>query len=230
MMAEQGRFFGMFSCRLIMAFLKCGRRIFRCFTSLRSSRELQHRGSEYDTPLTSFNDTTPSSISGTTILVPSPPLCLLINFHLDDRIHMRHLDFSTFAHWSAIHALQQDLLNDGLRIVSLHDVHANTPIGSGDWDARVYPGMEVDVFFSDGLSCAETEEDDSEYNSDDEESREEWSHACRKKHWWFERWRVRVEHDRRNGRVGKREPGWKAVVLGALGVLGWIGVVVICLL
>ena len=213
-----------------MAFLVFGLKqcLHRFFTSLPCC----------STPSTSNTPLLPLTLYPLQPLITQPPN-ITLHFHIAPHTHTRHIPFSTFAPWPHIYALLQDLQNDGLGSATLYDRRDETQIGSGDWDARVREGMEVDVFFEgekegdgedEGGSESDDGEDEEEQFEDTEEEGSRDAEGCdkeKRKEWCFTRWRQTVERDTRDE---AKEQGRKQVLLGALSVLCWLGVVVVCLL
>jgi hypothetical protein len=156
---------------------------------------------------------------------------LVFRFHLEGRIHVKHLDYPAFARWENVMALLDDLESDGVVIERLWDVREDMAICSGDWDARVRPGLEVNV------DCRQTLAEDvrrgysprSRSDQDDEAvaALERDDSPLLRKHWWFERWRRKVEQETLTGGGAVREPSRRMLVLGAVSMAAFLGVVVV---
>jgi hypothetical protein len=162
---------------------------------------------------------------------------LVFRFHLEGRIHVKHLDYLAFARWENVMALLEELESDGAVIEQLWDVREDMAMCSGDWDARVRPGLEVDVVCRQasaghvrrGHSPCSRSDDDDEDDDDDEAvaALKRGNNPLLKKHWWFERWRRKVEHEALGGRRAGREPSRRMLVLGAVSMAAFLGVVVV---
>jgi hypothetical protein len=156
---------------------------------------------------------------------------LVFRFHLEGRIHVKHLDYPVFARWENVMALLEDLECDGAVVERLWDAREDMAICSGDWDARVRPGLEVDVI------CRQTSAEEvwrryspcSRSDEDDEAvaALERGDNPLLRKHWWFERWRRKVEQEALRGRSVVREPSRWMLILGALSMAAFLGVVLV---
>jgi hypothetical protein len=156
------------------------------------------------------------------------PEPLVFHMHFEDRTYTKQLDYSTFARWEHVEALLEGFEGEGATINQLWDVRENMPICSGDWDARVHPGMEIDV------ACWKTDiwERDSVLSSDDEEDEkravQDWEdihiHGQR---WKFGAWKRKVEQDTMRSGPMLREPSRRTVLLGMLAMATFLGVVML---
>ncbi|KAF2026275.1 hypothetical protein EK21DRAFT_74570, partial [Setomelanomma holmii] len=137
------------------------------------------------------------------------------------------LEYDVFKSWHKVDALLRDLEYEGLIIEELRDIRGSLPVCSGDWDARVSPGMEIDVICWDG----ELSEDSSSCgsNDDDEDGGINDVHY-RGKHWWFERRRIRVERNTFASKKNRgKEPTRRVLVLGLVTIILFVAaVIVIC--
>jgi hypothetical protein len=157
---------------------------------------------------------------------------LTFKFHVENRTYVKRLDYAVFAHWENVTALLEELESDGTVIQGLWDVGENMAICSGDWDARVRPGLEVDVV------CREPKvwRKHSRRVSDDEEDEadqelERGDNPLLKRHWWFARWRRKVEQDFLASGNAAREPSRRMLLLGILSMATFLGVVlVLCII
>jgi len=156
---------------------------------------------------------------------------LMLNLCMDDGTYVKGLDFTTFAHWDNMQTILNDLEKDGMVVEELWDVHEDMRVGSGDWDARVRPGLEIDA-----MCVRSAWEDDSSCSSGDCEEggvELELRHGeqPRRKHWWFERWRRRVERESLMSGEAVQEPSRLMVLLGTiLMVLVFGTVLVLCVI
>jgi hypothetical protein len=156
------------------------------------------------------------------------PEPLTFNIHFEDRTYVKQLDYGTFARWENVEALLEGFECEGAVVKRLWDVREDMPICRGDWDARVYPGLEVDV------ACWKTEvwDHDSALGSDSEEDglsevrALHGIHAHRKR-WWFESWRRKVEQEIAKGSATVRDPSQKTLVLGILAMATFLGIVLV---
>jgi len=152
---------------------------------------------------------------------------VVLNFFLDDRIHTRRLDYIDLENWEGLEGILEGLECDGIIAQELWDVRQNTPICQGDWDARIHPGCEVDIF----CTCrpASSIEDDSDCNSEAEQDSQPWELEMggASGGWWFNRWRRRVEGNALVCEQAELEPSRLRVVLGLLSVVALFGVVVL---
>ncbi|KAF2833431.1 hypothetical protein CC86DRAFT_400054 [Ophiobolus disseminans] len=156
---------------------------------------------------------------------------LIFNFHFHDRIFVKYLDYSTFSSWNNVHGLLQDLEDHDVAIEAIWDVRGNTPIGSGDWDARVYPRLEVDIICewmptSTWDDSSSSGSDGGEHEGDEEQQGHDkvWPVG---KYWWLERWRRRVEQEGlMNGKKAKDPSSW-VVILASVSVAFLFGVVLV---
>jgi hypothetical protein len=161
--------------------------------------------------------------------IPEP---LIFNIHYDDQTYVKLLDFSIFAQWESVEMLLKGFESEGTVIEELWDVREDMAIWSGDWDARVYPGLEVDVtcrkpdVWKDDASCSSDEE---EYETDQALVRD---HVyLRGRRWWFARWRMKVEQESMGSGGVVREPTRLTVFVGALAMATFLGIIsVFCLI
>jgi hypothetical protein len=161
--------------------------------------------------------------STTTSERTTPPAHIIIHFHLDDHTHTRWLDYAALSRWESMEDLLEAFAHDGIVTEELWDVHQEMCIGAGDWNARMRPGVELDVI------CAHMG-NSSDCSSEDEEDEDVWGsgacdesvgkHLSREHCWWFERWRRRVEGEVLPG--GQESPRLN-VVLGIVSVTMLIG-------
>jgi hypothetical protein len=124
-------------------------------------------------------------------------------------------------------ALLKEFEDDGTSIRELWDIREEMRIGGGDWEARVYPGMEIDVMCT--STPDSTWEDESACSSDEEESRGSW--RCERQgreHWWFERWRRNVEEQGLTSGHAMQEPSPRRIWCGAA-LMALVSVVVLVL-
>lgn len=146
-----------------------------------------------------------------------------LTFNLGDEIFTKPLDYKTFSRWDAIEGLMVDMKNDGIIIEELWDRKEKTRIWSGDWNARVRPGLDVHVhcqqahgFLDQGASEGDG---DSEYPDDEAKQR------CTnielgkdQDEWCFHRWRGRVERAKSKHKQ-MQEPSWLMLALGCSSML-----------
>ncbi|KAF1922005.1 hypothetical protein BDU57DRAFT_526718 [Ampelomyces quisqualis] len=148
--------------------------------------------------------------------------------HFEDQTYVKQLDYSVFARWENVEALLVGLEADGAAIDELWDVREDMPIGSGDWSARVYPGLEVDVTcWKPGCWKDRPSDLDSDAEAEDEEEQRllwEGARPCGEKRWWFGRWRMKVEQE-----AGEpvHEPGLRTMVLGGVAMATFVGLVLV---
>jgi hypothetical protein len=154
---------------------------------------------------------------------------LILQFHFDDGGTTRRLDHAAFARWENMEALLKEFEDDGTSIRELWDIREEMRIGGGDWEARVYPGMEIDVMCT--STPDSTWEDESACSSDEEESRGSW--RCERQgreHWWFERWRKNVEEEGLTSGHAMQEPSPRRIWCGAASMaLVCVVVLVLCM-
>jgi hypothetical protein len=158
--------------------------------------------------------------------VKSPPL--VFNIHFEDQTYIKRLDYSTFARWENVEDLLKGFEGESAAIKQLWDVREDMPICSGDWDARVHPGMEIDV------SCWKTDiwGYDSTLGSDDEEEEKEKARGWEDVHldgrrWWFGAWKRKVEQEAAKSAPLVRDPSRRTVLLGMLAMATFLGIVVL---
>jgi hypothetical protein len=159
-----------------------------------------------------------------TSIGPEP---LVFNMRFQDGTHTKQLDYSTFARWEHVEALLEGLEGGSASFKQLWDVREAMPICRGDWDARVHPGMEIDV------ACWKTDrwECGSALSSDDEEDEEMGAQNWEDMHmhgrrWRFGAWKRKVEQDTARSRPTLQEPSRRTVLLGMLAMATFLGVVV----
>ncbi|KAH7389654.1 hypothetical protein DE146DRAFT_620294 [Phaeosphaeria sp. MPI-PUGE-AT-0046c] len=150
--------------------------------------------------------------------------------HFGDEKFVKELDFATFAQWESVRTLLEGFEGEGAIIDGLWDVREKMPIWSGDWEARVYPGLEVDA------RCRKPHELQVHSSSDDPEeggpgeALRHSSEPCAR-HWWFGRWRMKVEQETMGIGGAVREPSRRMVLLGVVAMGVFLGIVfVFCLL
>ncbi|OAK99752.1 hypothetical protein IQ06DRAFT_189940, partial [Phaeosphaeriaceae sp. SRC1lsM3a] len=137
------------------------------------------------------------------------------------------LDFATFARWESVRMLLEGFEGEGAVIDELWDIREQMPIWSGDWEARVYPGLEVEATCrkpaDGGMHCRSDDADD----TDDEALEELMWHTSEPgaRHWWFGRWRMRVEQETMGIGGAGQEPSRRTVLLGTVAVAVFVGIV-----
>lgn len=156
------------------------------------------------------------------------PEPLIFNIHFEDRTYIKQLDYGTFARWENVEALLEGFECEGAVAKRLWDVREDMPICKGDWDARVYPGLEIDV------ACWKYDlwEHDSALGSDDEEdqkceARAQHDVLAHRKRWWFESWRRKVEQEMAKGSTTGRDPSRRTLMLGILAMTTFLGIVLV---
>jgi hypothetical protein len=165
------------------------------------------------------------SLENSKFRCPEP---LIFNIHFEDHTYVKQLDYSIFSRWESIEALLVSFEGDGAVIDELWDVREDMPIGSGDWNARVYPGLEVDVTC---WKAGDWEDDPSEFDSGAKaESEEEqsllWDGAQHHgKRWWFGRWRMKVEQEAMGAGGAVHEPPLRTILLGVLAMATFLSIV-----
>jgi hypothetical protein len=155
---------------------------------------------------------------------------LVFNFYLENRVHVKRLDYSVFAQWRSVMGLLQDLECDGAVIEQLWDVREDMAICSGDWDARVRPGMEVDALCRHPYPRQDDFRWSSRNKDEDEETIEQLERSDNpllKKHWWFERWRRKVEQEALMVGHAVQEPSRRMLVVGILSMATFLGVMLL---
>jgi hypothetical protein len=157
---------------------------------------------------------------------------LIFNFPFDDQTYTKTLEYRAFATWDRVDALLRNTEEDGTVVEELSNVREDLPICSGDWDARVSPGMEIDVIcrkweFWEGQSCYESDDEESDWLVDDDIDK--WrSVESNKKHWWFESWRRQVEQKISPREIERaHEPSRTTLVVGMLTMVLFLGGVVV---
>jgi hypothetical protein len=157
---------------------------------------------------------------------------LTFTFHLDDRTYTKTLDYRTFARWEGIGALLDELRDDGIMTEQLWDVDEAMEVGSGDWEARVRPGWNVEVWCqhvdlyertSDCVSELDSDSDEDEEESESEGRCEQISKCERR--WWFARWKDRVEKKKTRKERAHQEPSWIMMLIWATCMLAFIGII-----
>jgi len=159
------------------------------------------------------------------------PEPLIFNIHFADRTYTKRLDYATFARWENVEDLLEGFEGESATIKELWDVREDMPICSGDWNARVHPGMEIDA------TCWKTDiwEYNSNLSSDDEEDEEDGkSHAqgwddvhLHGRQWWFGAWKRKVEREVKKSTSSAREPSWREILLGVLAMATFVSMVVL---
>jgi hypothetical protein len=150
---------------------------------------------------------------------------LIFNIHYEDQTYVKLLDFSIFAQWESVEILLKGFEGEGAVIEELWDVREDMPIWSGDWDTRVYPGLEVDVtcgkpgVWRDDASCSSDGEDE-----EDEKLGCEDIHI-RGRRWWFGKWRMKVEQESMGAGGVVQDPSRRTILLGALAMATFLGTV-----
>lgn len=156
---------------------------------------------------------------------------LTFNLLMDGRIFKKKLDFATFDRWASMEVMLKGFEDDDIVIEQLWDVQENMPIGSGDWDARLRPGSEIDAICEGQLLT--TWEDDSSCSSEEYERHRPLETRVDSQQtemkWWFARWKQSVERPMVGGGKRVHEPSSQGVLLGAiLVVLVFATVLVFC--
>ncbi|KAH6875136.1 hypothetical protein BKA58DRAFT_278562, partial [Alternaria rosae] len=126
-------------------------------------------------------------------------------FISQDATTRKLLDYRVCSEWNNVDALLHELALDGIIVHELWNVTEDMQIASGDWDARIQPGIAIEAWcFLDAQSDA-WEEHGSESEVEDEVDGDSVGNDCkmsqqdsmtesRPSHpWWFSRWRERVE-------------------------------------
>lgn len=156
------------------------------------------------------------------------PEPLIFNIHFEDRTYTKRLDYATFARWENVEDLLEGFEGESATIKQLWDVREDMPICSGDWDARVHPGMEIDV------TCWKTDtcEYDSILSSDDEEDEKGNAQGWEDVHlhgrrWWFGAWKRKVEQEVAKSTSSVRDPSRREILLGMLAMATFVGMVVL---
>ncbi|KAF1849721.1 uncharacterized protein K460DRAFT_360574 [Cucurbitaria berberidis CBS 394.84] len=171
------------------------------------------------------------------------PDSLLVHFQFEDRIYNKQLNYSAFSKWDSVDALLVDLEKDGVLVVQLWDVREEMPICSGDWNARVRPGWEVLVTCVDGTLWGDEGSECGDINSaDDEDDYYYYDHHARErlddfvayegleasiKHWWFTRWRQRVERASLADEESGLDLSWSMILLGGVSLAAVLGLVIL---
>lgn len=154
------------------------------------------------------------------------PESLVFNIDFGDEKYVKKVDFATFARWDNVRTLLEGLEDEGATIDELWDLREHMPICGGDWEARVYPGMEIDA------RCRRPWDEDVHLNSDDteDEALEERMRQADKPyvgHWWFGRWRMKVEQEAMRIGGAAQEPSRRMVLLGTIAMAAFLGVVIV---
>ncbi|KAF3039170.1 hypothetical protein E8E12_005286 [Didymella heteroderae] len=100
------------------------------------------------------------------------PIYLELDF--GDRIYIKPLEYGTFSRWTAIEGLMMDLERDGMVIQELWDGIEKMRVCSGDWDARVRPGWNLEMPCRNEEACLQkdrTEDGSDGEDTDDDEDR-----------------------------------------------------------
>jgi hypothetical protein len=154
--------------------------------------------------------------------IPEP---LIFNIHYGGQTFVKQLDFSIFARWESVEVLLEGFEGEGAIIEELWDVREDMPIWGGDWDARVYPGLEVDV------TCLKSDvwRDDTSCSSDEEDEADD-ALACGNvqlhgRRWRFGRWRMKVEQESMGAGGVVQDPSRRTILLGALVMATFLGIV-----
>jgi hypothetical protein len=162
---------------------------------------------------------------------PSSPEPLIFNIHLEGQKYVKLLSYSTFARWESVEMLLEGFEDEGAVIQQLWDVREDMPIWSGDWEARVCPGLEVDVICSRPGILDDESDSSSDWEEDDEEEEEEREvygrdavHAHGKR-WWFGRWRMKVEQESMGNRGAVRQLSRRRVLCGTLAMATFLCIV-----
>jgi hypothetical protein len=160
----------------------------------------------------------------------SGPEPLVFNIHLEGQTYVKLLDYTTFARWENVEVLLEGFEGEDGVIQQLWDVREDMPIWSGDWDARVYPGQEIDVICSRSI-FEENEVDSSSDSEDDDDEEEEIEAQARNDvhpgghRWWFRRWRMKVEQESMGTGGAVRQPSRRMLLLGTLAMATFLGIV-----
>jgi hypothetical protein len=128
---------------------------------------------------------------------------LALTFHFHDRIFTKTLNYQIFSRWENVAELFAELGRDGISVHHLWEGGDDMQIGSGDWEARVRPGCEVDVWcyephthhadHADHIDYSDSESED-EFDSEDIKKDVSWEREeMEERKWWFARWKERVE-------------------------------------
>jgi hypothetical protein len=181
-----------------------------------------------DSSVCDSEDIDPWCKSGFGRPAPDSPEPLVFNIHLEGQTYVKLLSYSTFARWESIEVLLEGFEDEGAVIQQLWDVREDMPIWSGDWDARVCPGLEIDVICSrHGIL-----DDESDSSSDWDEDEEEESEARARdamhtggKRWWFGRWRMKVEQESMGNHGTVRQPSRRRVLCGTLAMATFLCIV-----
>jgi hypothetical protein len=184
---------------------------------------------ESDISLCGSEDIESCCKSGSAKAAYDSPEPLVFNIHLEGQTFVRFLDYSTFTRWESVEVLLEDFEDNGAIIEQLWDVRENMRIWRGDWDARVYPGLEVDVICSrpDIWENDWDSSSDSEGDGEEEDEARVWNDVhLGGKRWWFSRWRMKVEQETMGTGGEVRQPSRKMLWFGALAMATFLGVMV----
>ena len=168
-------------------------------------------------------------------LQATPPNPLTLTFHLDDRTYTKTLDYHAFVRWEGVGALLDELCEDGILVNQLWDVEEDMEVGSGDWEARVRPGWNVNVWCSqsewtpDCVSNFDSDDSDEEEDEDECESKgsiQRISDAVQcERRWWFGRWKERVERETNRRGKAQRDPSWTMILIWATSMVVFVAIV-----
>ncbi|KAI4941275.1 hypothetical protein J4E91_010852 [Alternaria rosae] len=165
-------------------------------------------------------------------VVLKPPLPINFKFVFQDATTRKLLDYRVYSEWINVDALLHELAQDGIVVHELWNVTEDMQIASGDWDARIQPGIAIEArCFHDVQTDAweqdsresevEDEMDGDSVGSDCKMSRRGWEIDDRSSHpWWFTRWRERVEKKLLGERDVMEKPSWFAIVAWYTSVVG----------
>ncbi|KAH7094277.1 hypothetical protein FB567DRAFT_585662 [Paraphoma chrysanthemicola] len=159
---------------------------------------------------------------------------VIFNFQFEDQTYTKAVQYEEYRTWDSVERLLLNLEDDGLSVEELWDIREELPICGGDWDARVCPGMEIDVMCR---SLSDWKEY-TRYESDEKEEDWCWGNGKNRrrstegghKHWWFQQWRQEVEQDKWSTHDrSANEPSVRTLTLGILAmVLFLVAVMVAC--
>lgn len=174
-----------------------------------------------------YSVSTSENCSSISAAARSPkPAPLMFNIFLGGERFIKEVEFATFARWENVRTLLKGFEDEGTVVNELWDIHEQMPIWSGDWEARVYPGMKIGAMcrtrWNGEVHCSS---DDTEDEVPEEMSRQA-DQACAG-HWWFGRWRMKVEHETMGVGGAGREPSRRTVLLGTMAMAAFLGVVIV---
>jgi hypothetical protein len=187
---------------------------------------LSHRVSDSSTPV---HEQDPATI----IKKPKDPKPLSLTFHFHDRIFTKTLDYRIFSRWENIAELLAELGRDGISVHHLWEGGDDMQIGSGDWEARVRPGCEVDVWcyephnhhadHADHIDYSDSESEDEAESEDVKMDMSCQRGEMEERKWWFARWKERVERRKASPKAkAHQETSW-------IMVLVWVVTMLFCI-